>query len=339
MFENFDLQDVLELVGSYLTIRMGEIELGAVATSIFVLALAVASVSGFNLWRIGQGEDRQTSLALRLRTARGSVRSPQGPRWYQRIAGLVATTPIVGNVEQQKLLDSLAAAGIKGQGSLTNFIATKLCGAAAVTALMWLFLEWRHWFAGTATIRWAMVIGALVLGWRLPDLILARLASHRRLRIEQGMPDALDLLVISAEAGLSLDQSIDEVARDLRPSNPVVAEEFAITASEMRVLSDRGEALQNLVRRTRLESLQGITATLIQAIRFGTPLAESMRVLAAQMRTERLAKIEERAARLPILLTIPLLVFIMPALLIVITTAPVLRIVDFFANFRGLPAP
>ena len=340
MLENLDLQTVLQHLGSYLTIRLGEADLSAVATSILVLALAAALLSGFNLWRIGKSEDRQTRLALRLNTASDTAQTErQVPRWYERLGTVVATTPVVGAAEQQKLLDALAAGGIKGQGSLATFIASKVCGAVALTAFIALFLEWRQLFAGVPVIRWAVLIGALVLGWRLPDLVLARLAAHRRLRIEQGMPDALDLLVISAEAGLSLDQAIEEVGRDLRPSNAVIAEEFAITASEMRVLSDRAEALQNLVRRTQLDTLRSVTTSLSQAIRFGTPLAESLRVLASQMRIERLSRIEERAARLPVLLTIPLLVFIMPALLIVIGTGPMLRIFDFLSNFKLGAAP
>jgi tight adherence protein C len=200
---------------------------------------------------------------------------------------------------------------------------------------MWLFLEWRQWFAGSATIRVAVLLGALMLGWRLPDFILSRLAARRRLGLEQGLPDALDLLVICAEAGLSLDQSIDQVSRDLRGSNSAVADEFATTASEMRVLSNRAEALENLVERTGVASLRSITATLNQAIRFGTPLAESMRILAAEMRTARLARIEERAARLPVLLAIPLALFILPSLMMVISTPVALRLSDTLKNNFG----
>jgi tight adherence protein C len=96
----------------------------------------------------------------------------------------------------------------------------------------------------------------------------------------------------------------------------------------MRVLTDRTEALENLVRRTGLPSLHGITATLVQGIRFGTPLAESMRILAQEMRVERLARLEERAARLPVLLTIPTVLFILPCLLMVIGTPVALRVSD-----------
>ena len=178
----------------------------------------------------------------------------------------------------------------------------------------------------------AVLVGGLMLGWRLPEFVLSRMAARRRVKIEQGLPDALDLLVICAEAGLSLDQAIEEVARDLSAASPAVAEEFALTAAEMRVLSDRTEALQNLVTRTGVTSLYGIAATLSQAIRFGTPLAESMRIIAGELRNARLARIEERAARLPVLLALPLMAFILPALFMVLGTPVALRIFDFLGN-------
>jgi tight adherence protein C len=103
----------------------------------------------------------------------------------------------------------------------------------------------------------------------------------------------------------------------------------------MRVLPNRAEALENLVERTGVTSLRSITATLSQAIRFGTPLAESMRILAAEMRTERMMRIEERAARLPVLLSIPLALFILPCLMIVIGTPVGLRVMDTFKNAFG----
>jgi tight adherence protein C len=177
-----------------------------------------------------------------------------------------------------------------------------------------------------------------MIGWRLPDIILSRLVARRRLHIEQGMPDALDLLVICAEAGLSLNQAIEVISSDLRPSNPAVADEFAETAAEMRVQPDVTQALDNMVRRIGLESLSGVIATLKQSMRFGTPLAESLRLLAAEMRGQRQARMEERAARLPVLLAIPLMMFILPSLLMVIGTPVGLRIFDTMKNvMRNLP--
>jgi tight adherence protein C len=325
----------LDTLAEYLTIRIGQASLSPGETVVLVLTLAAALLSALHLWRIGRQEDRRDRLMeLRGPVVDRAVRE-QRPRWYQRIGSIIAASPAVGTAEQQRLLGVLAAAGIRGHGSLSGFVASKLCSAFITAALMWLFLEWRQWFAGSATIRVAVLLGALMLGWRLPDFILSRLAARRRLNLEQGLPDALDLLVICAEAGLSLDQSIDQVSRDLRGSNSAVADEFATTASEMRVLSNRAEALENLVERTGVASLRSITATLNQAIRFGTPLAESMRILAAEMRTARLARLEERAARLPVLLAIPLALFILPSLMMVISTPVALRLSDALKNHFG----
>ena len=153
-----------------------------------------------------------------------------------------------------------------------------------------------------------------------------------RLRIEYGIPDALDLLVICAEAGLSLNQSIEEISRQLRMSNRDVADEFAATSAEMRVLPDFGQALDNLVDRTGLTYLRSLVATLKQSIKFGTPLAESLRMIAVEMRAERQARIEERAARLPVLLAIPMMMFILPCLFMIVGTPVVIRIIDVFRN-------
>jgi tight adherence protein C len=217
---------------------------------------------------------------------------------------------------------------VKGDGHLATLIAGKACSGAAFLPLCWLLLEWRQFFLRAPSLRLVLLAGAFVLGWRCPEIALSRLAARRRVRLETGIPDALDLLVICAQAGLSLDHAVEQVGSVLSCSSRDVAEEFAATAAEMRVSAVRGQALENLAQRTGLMSLRSIVAALSQSINFGTPLAEALRVLAAQMRVERLARFEERAARLPVLLTMPLMAFILPSLMIVIGTPLVLRIVD-----------
>src|SRR5438270_6859453 len=168
---------------------------------------------------------------------------------------------------------------------------------------------------------------------RLPRTAL-RLAARRRVRLEAGIPDALDLLVICAEAGLSLDHAIEQVSGVLRSCNPEVAEEFAATAAEMRISAVRDQAFDNLAQSAGIASLSGIVAALNQSVRFGTPLAGSLRAVAAEMRTERLVRFEERAARLPLLVTVPLMTFILPSLMIVIGTPLALGISDMLARGR-----
>jgi tight adherence protein C len=321
------------------TIHAGPLALTQLETAVLALCVAVALFSTLRLWRIAQRERLQPRLEA-LRGAASAAAEAPVKRWYGWFGSLVASSPLVGRTEQRRLIDVLGSAGIRRQGSLAVLVATKVCVGVGFTLLAWLGLEWRQWFVGSTLVRAAVLLLALVVGWRLPDFVVARFAARRRRLIEQGMPDALDLLVVCAEGGLSLDQAIDEVGRELGFSHPEIADELALTAAEMRVAADRTTALENLMLRTRVESLRSISAILIQAIRFGTPLADSLRVLAAEMRNARLLRIEERAARLPVLLTIPLVGFILPAMFIVIGTPLVLRLYDFFLHFHvggGIP--
>jgi tight adherence protein C len=252
--------------------------------------------------------------------------------WYQWLGTTVATTRFIGTAAQKRLLAALVAAGVKGHGHLAALLTAKLCSAVAFLPLCWLVLEWRHFFVGATSIRLTLLVGATILGWRFPDVFLSRLAARRRLRLEAGIPDALDLLVICAEAGLSLDHAIEQVARVLRSSNPEVAHEFAATAAEMRISAVRSQAFDNLAQRAGIASLRGIIAALNQSIKFGTPLAGALRSVATELRNDRLMRFEERAARLPVLLTVPLMAFILPSLMIVIGTPLALRIVDMLAK-------
>jgi tight adherence protein C len=293
-----------------------------------VVMIPAAVLSGLRLWVLDQRERVQR---FRLERFRGAVRAAQtGRSQWERFGSRFA--PIIGIVDQQRLLKSLAAAGFNHRGSLASFIAIKATMAIGFVVLTWVLLEWRHYFASIMLLRLAVLAIGLLIGWRLPELVLNHLVRRRRLRIEHGIPDALDLLVVCAEAGLSLNQAIEEISRQLRLSNRDVADEFAATSAEMRILPDFGQALDNMVERTGLTNLRGMVATLKQSLQFGTPLAESLRVVAAEMRTEHHALIEERAARLPVLLAIPMMAFILPCLLMIIGTPVVLRIIDAFKN-------
>jgi tight adherence protein C len=326
----------VDFLGSFLALRVGRLVFAPFATCVVMLALTVALFSAFALWRIGEREDRQKRLFWALRRSPNPLRSDpmlaRRPPWHQRLGTKIASMKIIGIAKQQSLLACLVAAGFKGHGHLSALIAGKLFSAAVFLPICWLFLDWHRICPGWPAVRLAALVFAFMLGWYFPEIVLSRLAARRRLRLENGIPDALDLLVICAEAGLSLDNAIENVGRVLRPSSPEVAKEFAAMAAEMQVLSVRGQALENLAERTGIASLRSIVVTLNQSIKFGTSLAESLRVLAAEMRAKTLARFEERAARLPVLLTMPLMTFVLPSLMIVIGTPLVLRIVDILAK-------
>jgi tight adherence protein C len=324
-----------DIVQTNLAIGFGVMHFSTNDLRVLALAVICALISTLKLWQIGRSEDRQRRI---LDAVRGipshqhdTSRPPRAP-WYQRLGTAIAATRLVGTKAQEKLLATLVAAGVKGHGHLASLITAKLGAAAILVLLSWLIIQWRHYFAEASAVRSMILVGACILGWYCPDVVLSRQAARRRTRLELGMPDALDLLVICAEAGLSIDNAIEQVGRVLLSSNSEVAKEFAATAAEMRVSTARGRALENLAERVGLASLQGIIAALNQSIRFGTPLAASLRVLAAEMRAERMARFEERAARLPVILTLPLMAFVLPSLMIVIGTPLALRIVDMLGK-------
>ena len=173
-------------------------------------------------------------------------------------------------------------------------------------ALVWLFLEWRHFSVGAATLRLAVVGGRRLARLALPRRRpLPPCGAAARASRSTASPTRSIFSSSAPRRGSASTRRSSRSARTCAPQTLTVAEEFAATAAEMRVLPDRAQALENLALRTGISSLRSIIATLNQSIRFGTPLAESLRVLAAEMRTERLARFEERAARLPVLLSRP----------------------------------
>ncbi|GAA3250448.1 MULTISPECIES: type II secretion system F family protein [Sphingomonas] len=163
-----------------------------------------------------------------------------------------------------------------------------------------------------------IVAGTLLLAYKAPDLALKNQVDKRTAAIRKGLPDALDLMVICAEAGLTVDAAFARVSRELRRAYPELGDEFQLTSVELGFLTDRRQALENLAMRVNLDSLRGVVTTMIQTEKYGTPLASALRVLSAEFRHERMMRAEEKAARLPAIMTVPLILFILPVLFVVI---------------------
>jgi tight adherence protein C len=175
------------------------------------------------------------------------------------------------------------------------------------------------WFPAWSPLkRYALVAGTLVFSYKFPDIWLKNKVQKRTNAIRKGLPDALDLLVICAEAGLTVDAAFSRVARELGKAYPELGDEFALTSIELGFLTDRRSAFENLATRIDLESIRGVVTTMIQTEKYGTPLASALRVLSAEFRNERMMRAEEKAARLPAIMTVPLILFILPVLFVVI---------------------
>ena len=165
---------------------------------------------------------------------------------------------------------------------------------------------------------YGLVAMTFLLSYKGPDLYLSNKVKKRTDAIRKGLPDALDLLVICAEAGLTVDAAFNRVARELGRAYPELGDEFTLTAIELSFLTERRHAFENLAARVKLDAVKGVVTTMVQTEKYGTPLASALRVLSGEFRNERMMRAEEKAARLPAIMTIPLILFILPTLFVVI---------------------
>ncbi len=232
-------------------------------------------------------------------------------------------------VVQQKL----AQAGIRKKEWAVAIIFARMVmpivlGLIAATVIYWMN-TFPEWGAFKRFMGFAVMVG---LGYKSPDIFIGNLVSKRTKEIRKGLPDALDLLVICAEAGLTIDASFNRVAKELGRAYPELGDEFSLTAIEMSFLTERRQAFENLAYRVDLDSVKGVVTTMIQTERYGTPLASALRVLSAEFRNERMMRAEEKAARLPAIMTVPLILFILPVLFIVILGPAACSISDAFAD-------
>ncbi|RYD26108.1 MAG: type II secretion system F family protein [Lysobacteraceae bacterium] len=187
-----------------------------------------------------------------------------------------------------------------------------------------IFANWTPWK------MYAIVATNFVLSYKAPDLYLDNKIKKRSLAIQKGLPDALDLLVICAEAGLTVDAAFNRVARELGKAYPELGDEFTLTAIELGFLAERRQAFENFASRVKLDAVKGVVTTMVQTEKYGTPLASALRVLSSEFRNERMMRAEEKAARLPAIMTIPLILFILPTLFIVILGPAACSIADAF---------
>ena len=222
---------------------------------------------------------------------------------------------------------SVAAAGFNPRRSIPIFLGLK--AALVVTLPVLGFVGAMLYGIGNEAV---VAGGCGVVGLMAPNWVLGFLRKRYVKALQKGLPDAMDMLVVCAEAGLGLDMAVERVAREMAGSNQAVASEFALLAHELRVMPDRRQALNRLAERALVELLRRLAATLAQTFRFGTPLAQALRILAAEARQERVHRLENKAARLPALMVMPLILFIMPCLFIVLIGPSVVAMAGSFGG-------
>jgi tight adherence protein C len=310
---------------------------GWTVDDIIVLSAAISvAVSAIAVWQALLVRDdltpRLKALAERRTTLKADMLA-SSPRTRRKASdnvmhGVVTKLNLLRSREAEKARLALARAGIRTKDAVVTYLFCKVVLPFLLGALAMVMIEWLQIIHVAEPYRMPVALGSVVLGFFAPGIYVKNAADKRRAAMQKGLPDALDLMVICAEAGLSLDSALTRVAREIGPSCPELADELGLTSVELGFLPERRQALENLNQRTDMPAIRGVVNTLQQTEKYGTPLAQSLRVLAAEFRNERLMKAEEKAARLPAILTVPMIIFILPPLFIVLIGPAILRTID-----------
>jgi len=236
-----------------------------------------------------------------------------------KVRGILSSLKVLQEEQVVKAQARLMQAGVRSKDLAFVVIFARLVLPIVLGSFILWLVYWVDYFPEWGSFKkYALVAGTFILAYKAPDLWLKNKIDKRTSAIRKGLPDALDLLVICAEAGLTVDAAFSRVSRELGKAYPELGDEFALTSIELGFLTDRRLAFENLAKRIDLDSVRGVVTTMIQTEKYGTPLASALRVLSAEFRNERMMRAEEKAARLPAIMTVPLILFILPVLFIVI---------------------
>ena len=220
-------------------------------------------------------------------------------------------------MEQKDLKRRLIQAGWRTNQAPVTFTFVRLAMplALGLLAFFYSFSIFPDW-----SLQGKLITGfcGLLLGYLLPTLFLTNAVQKRQKLLTRALPDALDLMVICVESGMSIEAAFTKVSEEMSETSPLMAEEMGLTAAELAYLGDRRSAYENLAERTGLPTFRSLTTTLLQSEKYGTPIATGLRVIAQENRDSRLNAAEKKAAALPAQLTVPMIIFFLPVLFIVI---------------------
>ncbi len=271
--------------------------------------------------RLKQVANRRDELRRKAREAiekdsnRGALRGEAKQSLSKRV---VEGLNLQKLLEDPNLKNKLVQAGLRGQGPVMGFYFFRLAMPIILFGVSFLYLNFINDFGLLGMQQLAVMMGLAVLGYYAPGIYLSNLAQKRRDSIMQAFPDALDLLLICVEAGMSIEAAFQKVASEIGANSIELAEELSLTTAELSFLQDRRLAYENLATRTNHPGVKSVATALVQAERYGTPLGQALRVMAKENRDMRMAAAEKKAAALPAKLTVPMILFFLPVLFLVI---------------------
>ncbi|RJF86129.1 type II secretion system F family protein [Sphingomonas cavernae] len=310
--------------------------LAAVATfAILVAIYAATTVRDPMAKRVKSLNERREQLKAGIvaSTSKRRAKLVHQSETTDRIRSFLKSLKVLQDGQVKAAQIKLAQAGIRSKDVAVVVIFSRLILPIVFGGTMVVGIYLLGWFADSGPLKQlGLAAGSLIGSYKAPDLFVQNKINKRSDAIRKGLPDALDLLVICAEAGLTVDAAFHRVARELGRGYPELGDEFALTAIELGFLTERRMAFENLAQRVALDAVRGVVTTMIQTEKYGTPLASALRVLSAEFRNERMMRAEEKAARLPAIMTVPLILFILPVLFIVILGPAACSITDSFID-------
>jgi tight adherence protein C len=223
--------------------------------------------------------------------------------------------------------EELRMAGLRNEQHLVTYLASRIIAPLILAFFAFFYV---NWFLGDKPMTWKLAaVGAgLALGYTLPGLIVGSYVKKRQASLKRAWSDALDLLLICVESGMALEPSMGRVAKEIGAQSVPLAEELTLTVAELSYLQDRRKALENLGKRTGLETVKAVVTSLIQAEKYGTPLGTALRALAQENREARMSEAERKAAALGPKLTVPMMLFFMPVIFVVLLTPAGIKVAE-----------
>ncbi len=305
-------------------------DLIVVMSSLTVLISFIAVWS--SLLHRDPSQKRAKLIAEQREALRGGMLAPRRRKERLNTASfmrqVVDKLQLMKSAQAGNISSKLMRAGWRSKDAVVRYLFFKLALPFALGGFALVLFYGLDFSNLPAGIKLMVCIGVIGFSAYLPDILIKNAAQKRQEAIRKSLPDGLDLMVICSEAGLSLDATLTRVSQEMAGSAPELADEFSLTGLELGFLPERKAALDNLAQRTDLQMLRSLVNTLIQAERYGTPLSQSLRVMSNESRDERLLKAEEKAARLPAMLTVPMILFILPPLFVVLLGPAIVNTLD-----------
>jgi tight adherence protein C len=315
-------------------ILVGTILAGVAVLAVMMAIYAAITVRDPMAKRVKALNERREQLKAGIMTgARKRTSIVRKSETADKMRDLLSNLKVLQESQVAAAQQKLAQAGIRKKEWAVAVIFGRMVApiVLGIVAGIYIYLldGFPEWGSMKKFFAFAAAVGA---GYKGPDIFVQNMIGKRTDAIRKGLPDALDLLVICAEAGLTVDAAFGRVAKELGRAYPELGDEFTLTAIELSFLTERRQAFENLAYRVDLDSVKGVVTTMVQTERYGTPLASALRVLSAEFRNERMMRAEEKAARLPAIMTVPLILFILPVLFIVILGPAACSIADAFSE-------